>query len=62
MMIVKECKCPLHCKHYTIKSTGLGGDTLLTFNCTRCYKMGIIQVIPFMTKEKLESNAFSGWL
>lgn len=43
--IVKECKCPEHTKHYSIKAQSLGGDIERNYNCTRCFKRGTLQII-----------------
>jgi len=43
--IVKECKCPEHTKHFSIKAQSLGGDIERNYNCTRCFKRGTLEII-----------------
>ena len=45
-IISVECDCPEHSKHYQVSSIGgLTGDVVVTYNCTKCHKRGIIEII-----------------
>ena len=45
-IIINECDCPSHTKHHQISSiNGLSGQVVIKYNCTRCHRRGIIEII-----------------
>jgi predicted HAD superfamily hydrolase len=43
ILVVKECKCSNHSKHYQVSSNQ--DFVLYKYNCTSCYRHGIIEKI-----------------
>ena len=43
---MNECDCPSHTKHHQVSSIGgLTGQVVIKYNCTRCHRRGIIEII-----------------